>query len=670
MKFKKILAAFLAANLLLLSGCTMSDLLTMPEEEEQEEPIDMAGLVIRAQDDYYGYVNKDALLATEIEYGQYSAGSFNEALDEVENVLKEKLAEIVNSKEEFEEGSSEANFKLAYEQYVEFAKSDVLKNKAVDKLVAQMDEIMNAATVNELLEVGKKLSRDYGVSLLPLACDIDYSAPDEYAITFYQITDVTGVSLEDIYEDDYYASYIEDYTKCVLKAYGVEQRKAEQTAKDLAYLAIELAQNTDFEVQNAVDVFDTIYFADSKSLDEKLSGFTTGDLEKYCGFKNNPYGGWAVQDEEQIACYVGLLTEENLDVLKAWLLADFVDVYGDILAEKYDGIGMYFDKIDPEISEEDAIDIVRYYCGNECGNIYTDAVYTEEMDTVLREMCESIKQAYRNKISSADWLTKEGRELLLQKLENIVILTGSDSRNGQDDDDEFGDDWFDSIIIGNRAFYDKTLKMVGTKRDKLVPGMTMDTVNACYSPDNTVTITVAIMNAPFFDVNADFYENLGGLGSVIAHEIGHAFDSNGMNWDMNGYRNTNWLPSSDVEALQAKNVVAANYFETSFKVFDVYHVDGEKTLGENYADLGGMECIMTLCETDAQRKTVFEHYAIIWRELVTENSVIQQIGIDVHSPAVIRVNAVLATIPEFYSTYDVKDGDGMFIAPENRISRW
>jgi len=199
----------------------------------------------------------------------------------------------------------------------------------------------------------------------------------------------------------------------------------------------------------------------------------------------------------------------------------------------------------------------------------------------------------------------------------------------------------------------------------------MQMINACYNPStNNITITAAISSGTCFDLNWDYYTNLGNLGATIAHEMGHAFDSNCIVFDPYGVYNPSWIAAEDVEKLTERNAQAIDYFENNFTVFGVYHVNGKKTLGENYADLGGMECLVLLTSNAEQRRRMFESYAASWCEKSVASSILTQLEYDEHSPAVIRVNAILASIDEFYDTYDVTPEDGMYIAPENRISRW
>ena len=252
-------------------------------------------------------------------------------------------------------------------------------------------------------------------------------------------------------------------------------------------------------------------------------------------------------------------------------------------------------------------------------------------------------------------------------------MTGADME--RHDPSDFAD------ITGN-DYYEIYISYIRHMRRDLISSLTedisatdiimpMQVFNACYNPSiNNITITVAITNAPYFDADANYYTNLGGLGMVIAHEMGHAFDSNCILFDADGVYDPSWIPEADMQTLLERNDRAVSYFEDNFTVFGVYHVDGELTLGENYADLGAMECITSLTSTNGEREALFENYAVIWCEKCTDDAIISQLAYDNHSPSVIRVNSILSTLDAFYETYGVTEGDGMYIAPENRISRW
>jgi predicted metalloendopeptidase len=322
---------------------------------------------------------------------------------------------------------------------------------------------------------------------------------------------------------------------------------------------------------------------------------------------------------------------------------------------------------------DQAIDEVRNVLRKETDPLYVERYYTPETDAALRSMCDDIRAGYRELISNADWLSEPTRKELLRKLENIVCVTGTDLKRHDNSKyaDVYGNNYYEFRRNYTKIASKDDLDRLNEPVSRTDIAMDMQIFNACYNPFlNNITITVAITNAPFFDANADYYTNLGGLGMVIAHEIGHAFDNNGIVFNSKGEYDPSWIPEADMNSLLERNEKAVRYFEDNFTVFGIYHVDGEQTLGENYADLGAMECITSLTKTKEDRIKLFESYATIWCEMNADELIIDLIAYDEHSPALIRVNAVLSTLSSFYETYDVREGDGMYIAPEDRISRW
>ena len=293
------------------------------------------------------------------------------------------------------------------------------------------------------------------------------------------------------------------------------------------------------------------------------------------------------------------------------------------------------------------------------------------MEIQLLQMKQDITAGYETLIDEADWISAEGKKGLLDKLHNMrFIYGGGKSRTSKVDNISIlGADFYETYINANVFRISTYENRIGTKPDPEVTGMTSNTLNAMYSPSNKVTITVGIMHAPYFDVNASYEENLGGLGMVIGHEMGHAFDSNCISFDADGNYNKDWLPKEDRVALSERLVQMEDYY-SSFTVMDVYHVDGKLTAGENYADVGSMECLMEIVTDKNDRKKIFENYARIWCEYREDSDIIYNLSHDEHSPNYIRVNAVLSTISEFYEVYDVQKGDGMYVEPERRVSRW
>jgi putative endopeptidase len=211
--------------------------------------------------------------------------------------------------------------------------------------------------------------------------------------------------------------------------------------------------------------------------------------------------------------------------------------------------------------------------------------------------------------------------------------------------------------------------------------MTPQTVNAYYNPTlNEIVFPAAILQAPFFNLEADDAVNYGGIGAVIGHEIGHGFDDQGSTFDGDGVMKNWWTPA-DLAAFKAKtNALVAQYI--TFKVFPDLNVNGAFTLGENIGDLGGLTIALKAYKMSLNGKEapvmdgftgvqrVFLGWGQVWLEKSREASLRNQIATDPHSPAKFRVNGVVRNIPEFYEAFKVQPTDSLYLAPEKRVKIW
>lgn len=647
----------------MLSGCGVS--MELPEEQESEV-IELPPA--RAQDDFYRYINEEALADAEFEYGAMAAGgSFNSDL--TENRVKDIIREVAAGSG-YDPGSEEAIIKAAYDL---FAAYDFENSPVPAELDALLHEIDEAGSVEEFLEVDAKLQREYGVgNVFNVSVGDNYLASGEKILVFNQYTGVVDVVFEDL-EDSYRSlNSLKEYGSAAMQAMGHDVEYSDNAGTGFGYIALDLFNKTDMDVVKAAMPYTyyTVYTADQ--IKELLPGI---DIEGYLtklGIDRKYFDKFGIYDPEQLRFLGEILTEERLDALKAWDMVNLINKYRRFIVYGYDALEKYT-TIDYSSDEDRIIDEIYSVFSSETDPIYVEKYYTEEMDNALIEMCDDIKEGYRHLISDADWLSEETRAGLLEKLENIVYVTGADVE--RHDNSEYknitGKDYFELYLSYTRQAIKENFESLDEEFDRESVMMEMQVLNACYNPSyNNINITVAIMLDPFFDLNADYYTNLGGLGMVVAHEMGHAFDSNCILFDENGMYDPSWISAEDYEKLISRNEEAVRYFEDNFTIFGVYHVDGEQTLGENYADLGAMECISSLASNDEERKLLFTSFARIWSEKRVDSALIDQIDSDEHSPAIIRVNAILSTLDVFYETYDVTEGDGMYIAPEDRISRW
>ena len=654
-------ALICAMSVSLVTGCSPDIAVTNVPEETVKSFSD------RPQDDYYYYVNKVSLENAVFENGSTRAA---EAFDD--SKINEQLDLIIKevvAGSGYEKGSEEYIIQAAYNAYLSY---DFAKEPIPEEIIAVIDEIQNAKTVDELVELDARLNRDYGIfGYFRVMSAINYFKTDEHIASFVQYSDFAGVQFDDIREDNTALDSIVTDTRIYYQTLGYDSDTGSQYGRDLANLALKLYGSTDLE---AMDASESLAYTTVCSADEIKNIFTNVDIINYlktAGYDEKYLDRFSVMDKGQLECLNSLLVDENIDALKAWKIHDVYNEFMMFIAPHYPLLaGNVRESYDTP--EQQAVDFVKYSMREQTDPLYVERYYTKETDDALRSMCDDVKEGYRNLISQATWLTESTRKGLLEKLDNIVYITGTNiKRQDPSKYAHLSGNLYELMRDYTRIMNVDSIKNLGEPVDRYNTGMEMQIVNACYVPAlNSITITSAITNAPFFDINADYYTNLGGLGATIAHEMGHAFDSNCIVYDKTGAYNPSWIADEDMQILNERNKKAAEYFEDNFTVFGIYHVDGERTLGENYADLGGMECITSLCKTDEDLKKLFENYAVTWCCKKVDTSIMNQLAYDVHSPEVIRVNAILSTLDCFYEVYDVKEGDGMYIAPENRISRW
>ena len=668
MKNIKRIAALSLAAICALSACGVQEgMVSVSTNDVADQTLTATEKPADPKDDFYRYVNGDELANAEFEYGSMSyEGGFDSKL--VEDQVKDIIREVVSG-DGYEKGSEEDVIKTAYEKFKTY---DFDAPVVPAELDACLHEIDAASSVGELLEIDAKLVRDYGLTgILNLQVSEDYLSSGGSILSFAQYRSVIDTDFKTLEETYDALNSLKNMGSAIRQAMGHDKEQGDEYGVAFGVLVKDLYNATDMEIVNAIMQFKYIK---NHTHDEIAAIFSNVDIDKYTsiiGIAPAYCESFAVVDEGQLNGLNDLLTADNLEALKTWEMVALSSKYRRFMAAGYKELEQYR-QIDYSSGEDQIInEIVSVY--DETDPLYVERHYTEEMDKALVSMCDDIRGGYRKLISQADWLSEPTKKGLLKKLENIIYVTGADMKRHDVNDYKNldGDDYFEFFRNYQKIHTLQNIRSLGEATDRKEITMPMQMVNACYDPaHNNITITVAITNAPFFDVNADYYTNLGGLGAVIAHEMGHAFDSNCILFNEKGEYDPAWINEADTAALNARNEKAIRYFEDNFTVFGVYHVDGEQTLGENYADLGGMECIVSLTSNDDQRKLLFENYARTWCEKVVDSTLLDQLDSDEHSPAYIRVNAILSTIDKFYETYGVTEDDGMYIAPEDRISRW
>ena len=652
----------------MLCGCTAESTEEVPAvPAETHEVLDVSA--IRPQDDFYGYINAEHLLDTLPAYGEMTWGTFEEVDAQTVQEVLGLISDIVTSEKEYEPGSAEYLIKKVYTQAMAYD-----DNAAVYSEVRRLcDDINSANSISELMELWKELYRSYGANtpFLPMVRQ-NYFKSGEYALLIDQSKGMCGSSYEDISNSDDDCISMKNYIRDMLMSMGYDKDTADSKAKQAVYLALEIARSTDFSAGKAANPFAAFDFVSEEDMSGIFSNLDTSVIKLFFGLDENIYGGWYIKDRGQLEKMNELMTEDNLESWKTILISELVTANMEFLSTEADSLSAYGSGEDKEYSVCVNTIASNLFFVNDLSALYAEKYYTDETDAAVRDMCEQLRQSYRELIDSADWLTEDGRKALLRKLDNMrfILPDAAVSEIDPTRAEQIKESYPQTLRAIRERYYDDNIKNIGAEFDMTRPAMAAYEVNANYNPNNTVNITAAIMHAPFFDPKADIGTNLGGLGAIIGHEMGHGFDTMCMDYNENGEYAPDWLSESDRKAFAERAEKMQGYF-SGFTVLDIYHVDGEKTSGENYADLGSMECIVNILKDDKEQlKNYFENYAVTYAETRVDSYSIDALESDEHSPGKVRVNAVLSNCEMFYDMYDVKEGDAMYCAPEERVSRW
>ena len=316
------------------------------------------------------------------------------------------------------------------------------------------------------------------------------------------------------------------------------------------------------------------------------------------------------------------------------------------------------------------------------GEAYVAQNFTPAAKTRALEMVRNLQSVYRDRINALPWMSEATRREALVKLDAFANKIG------------YPDKWRDysALRITNGPFLNnvvavsqyenaRDLAMIGKPVDRAEWGMTPPTVNAYYNPSmNEIVFPAGILQAPFFSATADDAVNYGGMGSVIGHEISHGFDDQGSQYDAQGNLK-NWWSADDLSKFKERTTMVSNQYG-AYTVLDSVRVNGDLTLGENIADMGGLSVAYaalqkalagkprTAIDGFTPEQRFFLAWAQIWRQNITEQAQRQRIITDSHAPGRWRTNGPLSNMPEFAQAFGCRDGDAMVRGAAARASIW
>lgn len=670
---KKILLSCFTISLL-LSSCSQKEMASGISKKDMDT-------LINPGDDFDAYVNGNWNKTTKIPADKSSYGAFDMLLDKSEKDVKAIIEEAAKGNNA--EGSDAQKIGDFFASYMDRKERDAIGLKPLQKEFAAVDAITDYNSLASYF--GEANRKGYSI---PFSFSVynDFKDPNKYSLVTWQ----GGISLPD---RDYYLSNDEAMLKIrtaykthlekMLQLAGIE-KPTENAAKVFA-LETEIAKIHQRKEDNRdmVKLYNPYKVEDFKTL---MPQFNWNAMMEKAGVAKEKSA--IIAQVDYLKNLDGLIQKTPIDTWKTFLKWGIINNSCTYLTTELDKQQFEFNgKIlnGTEKQREDwkrAVATVSNGLGEMIGKLYVEKHFTPEAKERMTKMVKNLLKAYAESIKKLDWMSEATKKEALKKVDKFIVKIG------------YPDKWKDysSVKINKKdlfgnvqratAFeYDRNLAKLGKPVDKTEWGMTPQTVNAYYNPSvNEIVFPAAILQPPFFDLEADDAVNYGGIGAVIGHEIGHGFDDQGSTFDGDGVMK-NWWTEKDMAAFKAKTAALVEQYN-SFEALPGLHVNGAFTLGENIGDLGGLSIAVKAYKESLQGKEapvldgftgmqrVFLGWGKVWKEKIREEALRNQILADPHSPAKFRANGTVRNIPEFYEAFNVKPNNKLYLAPDKRVKIW
>jgi len=636
---------------------------------------------IKPGDDFNAYVNGAWVAKTEIPADKASYGVGYIVHEESQANIKAIIDESASGK--FSQGSDEQKVGDLYYSYTDREKRNQLAVTPLENEFKKIAAISNYDELAVYFAAANKLG--YGTPF-SLGQYVDFKNPDSYMMYTWQ----AGLGLPDreyyFTEGEKSANIRAKYLSHIEKMLSLSGLKdAAQAAKTIMALEVRLAAEhmKKEQTRDMVALYNKIPLTELKTImpDFNWQGYLTeagiSDIDglvitqlDYQKALNNIIKATDIKDW-QLFLQWGVINANSTSLSQA-----IDDEHFDFYSKTLRGIEA------PLPDWRRGVSLVNNHLGEVVGKVYVKRHFPPEAKEKMLTLVNNLLAAYEDSIKQLDWMSAETKLQALDKLSKFTPKIGyPDIWKDYSTLSIKRDDLVGNIERANLVVYQQNLAKQKGPVQKHEWNMTPQTVNAYYNPPmNEIVFPAGILQPPYFDLNAESAVNYGAIGAVIGHEIGHGFDDSGATFDGDGVLRNWWTDKDKAMFKQRTNQLVAQY--DGFKVFDDLHVNGTFTLGENIGDLGGLSIALAAYKNSLKGKKspvmdgftgeqrVFLSWGKSWQKVMRDEALRVQVNTDPHSPAQFRVNGVVRNIPEFYTLFDVKEGDALYLPPNERVKIW
>ena len=684
MKRKKLWLPVLAAGMVALASSCGS---TAPKGEELSNlAIDPANLdtTVAPGVDFYQYACGGWMKNNPLKPEYSSYGVFHQLREDNQEQVRTLIEEL--SAQPQADGSVAQKIATMYAMAMDSTKTN---EQGYEPIKEQLEAIRTLASKSELSKMVATLQREGVTPYFSLYVGADDKNSSMNIVTLYQ----SGLGMGDrdyyLQDDEAMAKVREAYKLYINQLFtfiGSSPEQAEAAVESVMKIekGIAEASYTREELRDTQKNYNKLSLADFRKQNSVM------DWEAY--FSALGLSDLKELNAAQLGYYAALdkfLQGISLDEQKCYLAFSLMNSAAGYLDDNFVNASFdFYGKAMSGIQEQQprwkrAVNSVNSTLGEAVGEMYVAKYFPASSKERMLTLVKNLQTALGERIASLPWMGDSTKLKAQQKLSSFTIKIGYPDKWRDYGSLEIKADSYWANIRRAQVFdFDYMLADVGKPVDKSRWYMTPQTVNAYYSPNtNEICFPAGILQPPFFNPEADDAVNYGAIGVVIGHEMTHGFDDQGRNYDKDGNLVDWWTAQDAAQFTQRADILADQY--SSIIVVDTVHANGRYTLGENIADQGGLLVAHQAYMNSLKGKETpapiagFTHeqrfylgYAGLWAMNIRPEEIVRLTKIDPHSLGKWRVNAALKNIDDFYTAFDIKEGDAMYLAPEKRVNVW
>ena len=626
------------------------------------------------KDDLYEAVNGEWLKTAKIPDDKPATGGFNDLVDEIDKQLMDDFDAYAAGKEK----SDDSRFNEMIKLYRLAKKFDWRKKVGPQPLKRMLASVENLNSYEDYQSQWK----NWILAGMPSPISFDIDADMKNATVYALFASSPSLILPDksYYEAEKKAQHDQllqlwsSMVEALMNKLGYSKEEAKKIIDDAIKFDALLAPN----VKSAEEAADYSKMYNSQTVAELASATDQLDIAAIIKQLVGEEPEKIIVTEPEYFKALNKILQDNFELFKNWALIRVIRENASYLDDEMREInGRYGRALSgskkPVSQRKFAFYLARDMFSQVAGDYYGKKYFGPQAKADVHHMVEQMIKVYKGRLTNNQWLSKDTRDKAILKLDKLGIQVGYPDKIPAlydqfkvDEEESLIANLNQLIVTANKELFSRW----NTPVDRMRWEMSAATVNAYYHPfKNIIVFPAAILQAPFYSLKQSSSQNYGGIGAVIAHEISHAFDNNGSLFDEFGNLNNWW---TDEDSAHFKQLAQKMIDEFDGIPFAGQKVNGKLTVSENIADAGGLSCALEAAKTEADfnAQEFFINWATIWRMKATEQYMQLLLSIDVHAPQKLRANIQAENLDDFYTAFDIKPGDEMYRAPEDRVHIW